>query len=165
MQGSLPQFDISFFPSQIFWTLVSFGLLYIIVHFGLAPRLGSLIQQRLGQIDQDLALAAELTEQAEMLRKECAKEMEQARLEASRVVERSNKELSKKLANHEHMLSASLGQQLHEAEQQIEQAKQAAVLELQQVTQRVATDLMHKGFGITLDNKAFEKSLSVNLPQ
>jgi F-type H+-transporting ATPase subunit b len=42
----LPQFDLGFFPSQIFWLLVCFGLLFCFVNFYFFPRMQNILQKR-----------------------------------------------------------------------------------------------------------------------
>lgn len=42
----LPQLDISFFPSQVFWLLVSFSLLFCVVNYSFLPKLEKTIYNR-----------------------------------------------------------------------------------------------------------------------
>ena len=42
----MPQLEISTFPSQIFWLVVSFLILYIIMAKVIVPRISSVIKNR-----------------------------------------------------------------------------------------------------------------------
>jgi F-type H+-transporting ATPase subunit b len=56
--AGLPQFDVSFFPSQLFWLAVFFGLLYLLLDRALLPRLSGVIAQRASKISGDIDAAA-----------------------------------------------------------------------------------------------------------
>jgi F-type H+-transporting ATPase subunit b len=42
----LPQFEISYFPSQIFWLFVSFGMLFCFIQFYFFPRMQKILEKR-----------------------------------------------------------------------------------------------------------------------
>lgn len=57
----MPQFDISTFPSQIFWLIICFSILCFAMVTFLAPRLGSSLENR-QRVLSDLTKAAELAD-------------------------------------------------------------------------------------------------------
>jgi F-type H+-transporting ATPase subunit b len=63
--GGLPQMDVSTFPSQVFWLVVTFGALYWIMSAIILPRLGGAIEERRDRIADDLDQAAESRRMAE----------------------------------------------------------------------------------------------------
>lgn len=44
----LPQFDLTFFPSQIFWLMVCFGAFFLFVHFYFVPKIENILSARSG---------------------------------------------------------------------------------------------------------------------
>jgi len=53
----MPQFDISWFPSQIFWLVVTFAIFYFVLSNFVLPQLGAAIEGRASKIEGDLARA------------------------------------------------------------------------------------------------------------
>lgn len=54
----LPQLDVTTFPSQLFWLLISFVILYIVIARVAAPKIGGVIEERAARIKGDLDRAA-----------------------------------------------------------------------------------------------------------
>jgi F-type H+-transporting ATPase subunit b len=55
--AGLPQMDAETFPSQIFWLVVTFGLLFIVLSRNTLPMIAGAIGARRGQIEGDLGTA------------------------------------------------------------------------------------------------------------
>src|SRR6476659_8744964 len=56
-RAGLPQMDVETFPSQVFWLVVTFGLLFIVLWRNTLPMIAGAIGARRGQIDGDLGAA------------------------------------------------------------------------------------------------------------
>ncbi|ADE29531.1 F0F1 ATP synthase subunit B family protein [Rickettsia prowazekii] len=65
----MPQFDIDTYYSQIFWLIVTFGLLYILVYKFIAPNAEEIFNNRQKNIQDNITQAAALTEEIEKLNK------------------------------------------------------------------------------------------------
>src|SRR3954469_23077299 len=63
--GGFPPFEVSTYPSQIFWLTVSFVFLLIVMWRVAVPRIGGVIAERKGRIQTELAKAEESRKQAE----------------------------------------------------------------------------------------------------
>lgn len=55
--GVFPPFDPATFPSQLLWLAITFGALYLLMSRVALPRVGSILANRKGIIDADLAAA------------------------------------------------------------------------------------------------------------
>lgn len=56
-EGVFPPFDPATFPSQLLWLAITFGALYLLMSRIALPRIGSILENRKGIIDADLAAA------------------------------------------------------------------------------------------------------------
>lgn len=63
--AGLPQMDISTFPSQIFWLVVTFSILYIFMWKFVIPKLRITIEERRDKISNDINEAEKLKSEAE----------------------------------------------------------------------------------------------------
>jgi len=79
----MPQFDMSTAPSQIFWLLVVFGLLYLTFVKVVLPKVGGAIEARSNKIEGNLARAQSLKDEAEEAVAAYEKALAAARAEAS----------------------------------------------------------------------------------
>ncbi|HAA93387.1 MAG TPA: F0F1 ATP synthase subunit B', partial [Rhodospirillaceae bacterium] len=61
----MPQLDPTFFPTQLFWLVVIFTLLFLIVWKVALPRIAGIRETRRTRIDTDLEKAGVLKEEAE----------------------------------------------------------------------------------------------------
>jgi len=83
----MPQFDTSFLLSLVFWSVVSFGILLIILYkFGLPPILG-LLEEREQRIKMDLDRAEQARQEAEARLAEYERRLKQAQSEARAILE------------------------------------------------------------------------------
>lgn len=55
--AGLPQMDVESFPSQMFWLVITFGLLFVVLSKLTLPRIAGSIADRRGRIEGDLGAA------------------------------------------------------------------------------------------------------------
>ena len=60
----MPQLDISTFPNQIFWLVVTLVAIYLILSRVALPRIGAILAERQGVITSDIAAAEDLKAKA-----------------------------------------------------------------------------------------------------
>ena len=63
----MPQFDASTFPSQLFWLVVSFLVLYVCITLVVLPRIRENIRLRKNKISNDIERASNLRDQTEQI--------------------------------------------------------------------------------------------------
>ena len=68
--GGLPQMDISSYSSQIFWLIVTFGILYIFMWKIAIPQLRTTVEERKDKISNDLSDAEQLKIEAQSILEE-----------------------------------------------------------------------------------------------
>ncbi len=68
--GNFPQFDVSTYPSQLFWLTVSFIITYLILAHVALPKISYVLELRNAQREGNLAEAEKLNEEASVSLKE-----------------------------------------------------------------------------------------------
>lgn len=71
----MPQLEVGFFPSQILWLLITFGVLYLYVQNFIVPKIGGIVSNRQDFIQETLDEIKKLDERIKALQAECAKEV------------------------------------------------------------------------------------------
>jgi len=86
----MPQFDITFVPSEIFWTLVTFALLFGLLRWLVLPRMAAILDRRTKVIEEEIAEAKKQREEAESLKLDYQKQMDHASDDARRMFDESD---------------------------------------------------------------------------
>ena len=82
----LPQMDITTFPSQVFWLIITFGILYLFMWRTAIPKLRNTIEERQDKILIDINEAEKVKSEAEETLKEYEEKMQSASKQASDII-------------------------------------------------------------------------------
>jgi len=132
--GGLPQMDITTFPSQVFWLIITFGILYLFMWRTAIPKLRNTIEERQDKILIDINEAEKVKSEAEETLKEYEEKMQSVSKQASDIINqaktKSDAMIDEIKKNQELKLSKMLNdskdrisKQYEESRQQIENAK------------------------------------------
>lgn len=80
----MPQFNPNTMPSQLFWLIVCFALLYVVMSKVIVPTLGGTIEARAAKIQGDLDAAARARDEAKSALTHYERSLADARAEAQR---------------------------------------------------------------------------------
>lgn len=87
----MPQFDVTFFESQIFWTITSFIILFIILTRWVLPRIAAILNERTRLIEAEIDEARRKREEMESLKMEYATRLSEIDQEAKKMFDESEK--------------------------------------------------------------------------
>ncbi len=154
----LPQLDASTFPSQIFWLIVIFVILYFFLARKTLPEISSTIEKRSELISNDLDTAERLKDEVASVQKSYEDSLAEARLESAAIyskIEQKIKDKSDKASKEFHENSAK---KVRGLEKSIEKAKKKAIKEMSTIAADVAMESAEKITGIQIDSE-FAKSV------
>ncbi|MEQ8603056.1 MAG: F0F1 ATP synthase subunit B' [Marivibrio sp.] len=155
----MPQLDPSSFPSQLFWLVVSFLVLFLLMWKVALPRVGEVIEQRQQKVSADLERAEKLKEEVEQVTAEYEKLLSEARASAQEEFRRTQDQLKteydNRIARHDTELSAMIS----EAEGRIADARKDAMAELQNVAEEIAAESVAKLTGNKPEGAAVKKAV------
>ena len=118
----MPQFETTYFVSQIFWLLVSFGGLYLGVCFIIFPLFKDIFDMRQMKIENILNQAEKLTHDAQVLEEEfIQKKQKQEEQRQQRVMlaqEKAQQDFQKNIKKNEKDLLRMLQNQIHKMERE-----------------------------------------------
>jgi F-type H+-transporting ATPase subunit b len=129
-EPGLPQLDLTLWPAQAFWLVISFTLLYLLMHFVALPGVERTIAKREDKLNSDIEEAKLLNEQAKHLASDLELRMNDARTRAADQVREVMAENSTKLAAAFAEQQKKLDVSLKAAEAQLATQKQAAIASL-----------------------------------
>jgi F-type H+-transporting ATPase subunit b len=137
-EAGLPQLDISTWPSQIFWLVVLFGAGYLIMAKIVTPRIGAVLEERRGKLDDDLGKARAASEDAARTRAEYERDLEAARTAAAETAKQAASEAAKAAEASDAKVAKKLADKVAKAESKLADARSEAMANLNAVAAEAA---------------------------
>ena len=142
------------YASQIFWLLVTFGILYFGIGKMMVPRVIATVDAREAQIAGDLAAAEQARLAADQTEAAWRAEMDAARSAAQAETTAAKARAAKAAESQVHAVDAELAERLAHHDLAVGNAKAQAMLNLQSVAAEVAQDLVAKVAGVQVSIEA-----------
>lgn len=134
----MPQFDPSSFPSQIFWLVVTFLLLFLFVRYVASPRMAATLEARRDRIEGDLDRAGALQKEAEEIEAEYEATLAETRAKAREIVRETSEAAKAQAAQAHQALGEKLTADIKAAEARIGEARKEAAARIEDVASEVA---------------------------
>ena len=141
------------YASQIFWLLLTFGILYFGIGKGMVPKIVSTVDSREGRIAGDLAAAVAARAQADTVQANWQAEMDAARTAAQAETAAAAKRAATAFEQQVHAADVELAERLGHHDLAVANAKAEALANLQGVAAEAAQQLAAKvaGLQVSLD--------------
>ena len=128
----MPQFDTSFLSALIFWSVVSFGILLVLLYKYAFPVILNVLETREKRIRDNIEQAERIREEAEQLLAEYQSKLAAAQQEAHTLLEQARQRAQQLLEENEKRLDRETEKMLQEAKQEIERERLNAIKELRE---------------------------------
>ncbi|WP_022699038.1 F0F1 ATP synthase subunit B [Euryhalocaulis caribicus] len=145
--GVFPPFDPQYFGSQLFWLVVSFGLLYLVLSRFLLPRLGQILEERRDKIADDLDEAGRLNEEAKAAATAYENALADARAKAHTIAADAKAKIDAEIAEETGKVEAEMDAKHEEAESRIREAKAEALAHVQEIAGSATSAIVEKLIG------------------
>jgi F-type H+-transporting ATPase subunit b len=155
----VPQLEVWTFPSQIFWLLICFSILYYLLSRKALPRVSEILEARQGRIAADLDQAQQLRREAEAALATYEQGIVKAQGEAHTLLAEAQSRLQAEAAQRQAELGRQLGKQLAEAEQRIAAARDRAIAELEDAAIGAAQAAAERLAGIRVPADTAQRAL------
>jgi len=142
------------YASQIFWLLITFGLLYFVIGKGMVPRIIATVDAREARIASDLAAAEQARRAADTTEAAWRSEMDAARAAALAETNAAKAQAALSAETQVRHADAGLAERLAHHELAIANAKAEAMANLQSVAAEAARDLVAKLSGVQVSAEA-----------
>lgn len=149
--GGLPQFDVSMFPSQLFWLVVTFGILYLFFSTKVLPDISSTLENRREHIQDDMDTAQKLKEEAEQAQTDYEKGLEASRLKAHKTLTKTHESIKNKADKEAEKFRELTENEIKALEARIESAKDSIMDDMNVIAAEVAHEAAERVVGISTD--------------
>lgn len=159
----MPQFDPTFFPSQLFWLAVTFVALYLVIARFAIPRVGDILEQRARLIQDDLDRAAHLKADTDAAIAAYEKAMADARNQAREVLSGAAREMKAVVDAKTAAVNAEVAKQIADAEARIAKARTEAMDQIRAIAGGAAREAVAKLAGLTPDGAKVDAAVAAAL--
>lgn len=140
----MPQLEISTFPSQIFWLVVSFLILYIIMAKVIVPRISSVIKNRENEIKNNIHISEQLYRDTEIINDEIERIKNDTETEAREIINNLRININKKINENNQILKNKLEKKLEKDEKNIFKKKEKVLKEINKIAFNLSQEIIKK---------------------
>jgi F-type H+-transporting ATPase subunit b len=162
-KAPFPPFEKDTFASQLVSLAIAFVALYLIVSKIALPRVGSLLDERQGKIDGDLAEAEKLKDASDAALKAYEGELAAARARAQAIGAETREKLGAASEAERKTLEQRLSVKLAEAEKAIAATRTAAMRNVRGIAADAAAAIVQRLTGIAPDGKSVGAAVDASL--
>ncbi|MBU3029428.1 F0F1 ATP synthase subunit B' [Paracoccus marinaquae] len=156
--SGMPQLDFSTFPNQIFWLVITLGVLYWVLSRIALPRIAAVISDRQGAITGDLMAAEEFKQKAKEAEAAYDKALADARVEAGKIVAANRAEIQKELDAAIARADAEIAARTAESEKRLAEIRTSSAADAREVARDVTGELV-RSFGGKADEAAVDQAV------
>jgi len=143
--GGLPQLDITTWPSQLFWLVVTFVIGYILISSLVAPSISSVLENRSTKISDDLETAKKAQDNAKEVYTSYEESLSEARSQAAIAAAKALEEAKTETASRDAAINKKLAASAKKAEARLSEMRDEALSSLEdlatETSQKIIAEL------------------------
>ena len=159
-KGAFPPMDASTFPSQIFWLVIFFGLLYLLMSRLALPKMAAVLEKRHKTIEGDLAKATALKNETQAAVQAYEKALADARAKAQGIATETRAKMNAEIDAERAALDKKISAKTAEAEAKIATAKASAMKDVAEVAAETAAEIVSELTGASVSKAEAAKAIA-----
>ena len=158
--GGMPQLDPKFWFSQIFWLIITFGILYLVLSKVVLPKISDNLETRKSQVLENLELAEKQRNESETKLKEFDNIILKSKVEAKNLFNESRKKLLDDINSKRQKLEEEIDKEVKIVEEEIKDFKKKSPEKINKIAIETSTDLINQLIGVNLNNSSITAIVS-----
>ena len=152
--GGMPQLNPEFWISQIFWLILTFGILYIVLSKLILPKISANLELRKSQIQENIEAADKQRESSESKLKEYDNIIQKSKLESKNIFKDAREKVLKDINSKKETLDKLIDDEIKKAEKEIEMLRKSAPEKINKIAIETSSELVKKLIGAELNNSS-----------
>ena len=136
-----------FWVSQIFWLIITFGLLYVVLSKLILPKISANLEIRKSQIVENIEAAEKKREQSELNIEEYKKIVQNSKNEAKNYFKQAREKVLKDINVKKETLDKELDEEVDKAESEIKNFRDNASEKIKKIAIETSADLLQELIG------------------
>ncbi|MBW0144709.1 ATPase [Sphingomicrobium clamense] len=151
------------YASQLFWLAIFFGLILIVIGYGMLPKIQATVDARDEKIAADLKEAEDARARADALEEDYRAALDASRAEANKLASEAKATAAKKTEASLKRADTSITKKLDAAAAELAEARAAAMKEVEAVAAEAAQDMVAKIAGLKVDKQTAAAAVAKEL--
>ncbi|MBO5997850.1 MAG: hypothetical protein J6P93_04930 [Alphaproteobacteria bacterium] len=156
----MPQLEFGTYCAQIFWLIISFGILFLAMKYWLLPPLADVLAQREEKIKKILRQADKMSAEAERLGKEYQQYIDDATQYSMRILQTAHDEVATNYAQQEENLLQILKDDTQKAEESIKEEQKNVLGDLENITYSFTEIFLRVFYSLKTSEKKLKEQVS-----
>ena len=152
--GGMPQLNPEFWVSQIFWLIITFGILYVVLSKLILPKISSNLESRKLQISDNIEAADKQREESESKLREYDEIVSKSRSEAKGILNQTREKVLKDINAKKNLLEKQIDEEIKKAEKEIIKFKLEAPAKINKIAIDTSSELIQKLIGTEVNNSS-----------
>ncbi|MDC3119406.1 F0F1 ATP synthase subunit B [Candidatus Pelagibacter sp.] len=145
--GGMPQLNPEFWISQIFWLILTFGIMYVVLSKFILPKISNNLESRKSQILENIEAAEEQRKDSEAKLKEYDDIILKSKMKAKTIFNQTREKALKDIAAKKEVLDQQIDDEINKAEKEIEVLKVSAPDKINKIAIETSSELLEKLIG------------------
>ena len=152
--GGMPQLDPEFWFSQIFWLIITFGILYLVLSKLILPKISDNLETRKSQVLDNLELAEKQRNESEAKLKEFDNIILKSKIDAKNLFNEARKKLLDNINKKRQELEEEIDKEVKIVEAEIEELKKKSPEKINKIAIETSSDLINQLIGTNVNNSS-----------
>ncbi len=152
--GGMPQLDPEFWFSQIFWLIITFGILYLVLSKLILPKISDNLETRKSQVLENLELSEKQRNESEAKLKEFDNIILKSKIDAKNIFNESRQKLLEDINNKRVKLEEEIDKEIKTVEAEIEELKKKSPERINKIAIEISSDLIEQLIGANVNNSS-----------
>ena len=152
--GGMPQLNPEFWFSQIFWLIITFGILYVVLSKLILPKISANLETRKSQILENIEAAEKQREESEQKIEEYEKIVRDSKNQAKNYCKQAREKVLKAINVKKEVLNKEIDEEVNKAEIEIKTFRDNAPEKIKKIAEETSSDLLQELIGAEVNSSS-----------
>ena len=152
--GGMPQLNPEFWFSQIFWLIITFGIMFVLLSKFVLPKISENLEVRKAQILENVEAAEKQREESDEKLKEYDQLILNSKNEAKDYFNKAREKILKDVDKKRENLEKEINEEITKAEKEILDLKNKSPEKIRKIAAETSSDLIKQLIGVEVNNSS-----------
>ena len=157
--SGMPQLNTKFWFSQIFWLILTFGILFVVLSKLILPKISKNLEIRKSQILENIETAEKQRQESENKIKEYEKIVLESKNEAKNYFNKAREKVLKDIDKKRKVLEINVNEEIAKVEKEISELKNKSSDKINKIAIETSSDIVKELIGIQVNNSSISATV------
>ena len=157
--SGMPQLNTKFWFSQIFWLILTFGILFVVLSKLILPKISKNLEIRKSQILENIETAEKQRQESENKIKEYEKIVLESKIEAKNYFKKAREKVLKDIDKKRKVLEINVNEEIAKVEKEIAELKNKSSETINKIAIETSSDIVRELIGIQVNNSSISATV------